>query len=93
MWTEEAVHPCHGKFVRMICHFGVGDLPALTASPQLFANKFSYDYQPLAYDCLEQWLFHKVRLEEAGTPLPLNLALYRQSKMVVNRYTGPVKVW
>ena len=93
VWTEEPVHPCAGKFVRMICHFGVGDLPRLTTSPQMFANKFTYHYQPLAYDCLEEWYFHKIQLEEAGRPLPLNLSLYEHSKLVKNRYTGPVKIW
>ncbi|XP_070179377.1 beta-1,3-galactosyl-O-glycosyl-glycoprotein beta-1,6-N-acetylglucosaminyltransferase-like isoform X2 [Littorina saxatilis] len=82
---------CKGKFVRDICHFGVGDLPLLTKSPQLFANKFSYDHQPLSYDCLEEWYFHKVELEDAGNPPPLNVSLYEQSPMVKYRYTGPVK--
>ncbi|XP_070180564.1 N-acetyllactosaminide beta-1,6-N-acetylglucosaminyl-transferase-like [Littorina saxatilis] len=83
---------CKGKFVRDICHFGVGDLPLLTKSPQLFANKFSYDHQPLSYDCLEEWYFHKVELEDAGNPPPLNVSLYEQSPMVKYRYTGPVKI-
>ncbi|KAK7088343.1 hypothetical protein V1264_022271 [Littorina saxatilis] len=80
IWGDRS--KCAGKFVRGICHFGVGDLPRLTSSPQLIANKFSYDHQPLAYDCLEEWYFHKVQLEEAGTPWPLNDSLYSHSDMV-----------
>ncbi|KAK7104117.1 N-acetyllactosaminide beta-1,6-N-acetylglucosaminyl-transferase-like [Littorina saxatilis] len=90
--AKEKYGGCHGKIVRGICHFGVGDLPLLTKSPQLFANKFSYDYQPLSYDCLEEWYFHKVELEDAGNPPPLNVSRYEQAPFVKYRYTGPVKI-
>nr|KAG5703703.1 hypothetical protein BaRGS_022992 [Batillaria attramentaria] len=82
-----------GKFVRWLCHFGVGDLPGLTLAPHLIANKFSYDFQPLAYDCLEEWYFHKVHLENSGRPPFLNVSLYKNSDMVRNVYTGPVQIW
>ena len=51
--------PCHGKIVRGVCVFGVGDLPALVRRRELFANKFYVTYEPLALDCLETWLRHK----------------------------------
>ena len=47
--------PCHGKRVRMICVFGVGDLPLLTTRRELFANKFHFDFHRRAYDWLEEW--------------------------------------
>jgi hypothetical protein len=50
---------CRGKMVRQICVFGVGDLPTLVSRPELFANKFYSDYEPLALDCLEAWLRYK----------------------------------
>jgi hypothetical protein len=55
--------PCHGKISRSICIFGVGDLPLLAERRELFANKFHADYMPLAYDCLEQLHYDRVRRE------------------------------
>ena len=47
--------PCHGKWVRGICIFGVGDLPWLHNRPELYANKLYADFQWLTYDCMEQF--------------------------------------
>ncbi|ESO83625.1 hypothetical protein LOTGIDRAFT_73453, partial [Lottia gigantea] len=41
------------NFKRSVCIFGMADLPILTIRPELFANKFHYEFEPLAYDCLE----------------------------------------
>ncbi|PVD19236.1 hypothetical protein C0Q70_19722 [Pomacea canaliculata] len=87
------VQPCDGRWVRHICHFAPGDLPRMIASSKLFANKFSYDYMPAAYDCLEEWYWHRVHLENSGRALPLNLSVYATSNLVTHRYTGPVRVW
>ena len=48
-----------GKFVRGICIFGIGDLPAMTSTKYLFANKFYLNYQYLAMDCLEELLWNR----------------------------------
>ncbi|KAL8578022.1 hypothetical protein ACOMHN_048798 [Nucella lapillus] len=96
LWSFVPNTKCHGRWVRFICHFGVGDLPTLISpsSPFLIANKFSYDYQPAAYDCLEQWYFDNVGRENAGGVLSLNLSLlYQQSPFVRYRYSGPVLIW
>ncbi|XP_062569798.1 N-acetyllactosaminide beta-1,6-N-acetylglucosaminyl-transferase-like [Saccostrea cucullata] len=50
---------CHGKYVRFICVFGIGDLKELVSQNTLFANKFYHDYQPLALKCLEEWHYNK----------------------------------
>ena len=47
---------CNGKFVRNICIFGLPDISKAVKDIGLYANKFFYDYEPLAYDCLEEWL-------------------------------------
>ncbi|XP_070191917.1 N-acetyllactosaminide beta-1,6-N-acetylglucosaminyl-transferase-like [Littorina saxatilis] len=88
IWDFYQNHPCAGKFIRNICQLGVGDLPRLTSSPFLIANKFLYDYQPLAYDCLEKWYFDKVRLENLGLAESINVSLYENSDIVKLRYTG-----
>ncbi|XP_070172951.1 beta-1,3-galactosyl-O-glycosyl-glycoprotein beta-1,6-N-acetylglucosaminyltransferase-like isoform X2 [Littorina saxatilis] len=93
VWSFQKYLPCGGRFVREICHLGVEDLQRLTTSSQMFANKFSYNYQPLAYDCLEEWLFWKIRREEEGRAVSLNLSLYESSVLTRLRYDGPVKVW
>ena len=52
--------PCHSKhWVRGVCIFGVADLPQLTQRHELFVNKFHQDYQPLAMDCMEEWLYNR----------------------------------
>ncbi|KAK7484555.1 hypothetical protein BaRGS_00024187 [Batillaria attramentaria] len=86
---------CKGKFVRGVCVFGVGDLPYLTQVPYLFANKFHYGFQPLAYDCLEEWYFLKIHHENIGRPIepPLNMTVYVNSYLAKDVYTGPVKLW
>ena len=50
---------CHGKFIRGVCVFGIGDLNELASKKELFANKFYSDYQYLALDCLEEYLYNR----------------------------------
>ena len=58
---EHFKHPCSGKYSRNICIFGAGDLVRLGSAKQLFANKFHVDFQPAAYDCIEEWIFNRTR--------------------------------
>ncbi|CAL8102127.1 unnamed protein product [Calicophoron daubneyi] len=56
--------PCGSwEWQRQICIFGVDDVPALKSSVYFFANKFVADFQPEAYDQMEQWLEFKVNYE------------------------------
>lgn len=76
--------PCLGKFVRNVCIFGILDLPYLTTLPHLFLNKFHWDYQYLARDCLEEWHFNRTIGEHLlGTKL--NLSYYGQWDFVWNQ--------
>ncbi|KAK3089238.1 hypothetical protein FSP39_002035 [Pinctada imbricata] len=52
-------NPCHGKFVRGVCVFGVEDLNELVSKKELFLNKLYIDYQPLTMDCLEEYIYNK----------------------------------
>ncbi|XP_033728967.1 N-acetyllactosaminide beta-1,6-N-acetylglucosaminyl-transferase-like [Pecten maximus] len=63
---------CHGKYVRGVCIYGLGDLPELVSRHELFANKFYRDYQPVALRCLEEWHFNKT-----FSFLPYELYYYR----------------
>ena len=51
--------PCHGRWQRWSCVFGIQDLPLLTTRRELFVNKLEEHYQPLALECLEQWHYYK----------------------------------
>ena len=57
---------------RFICMIGVKTLPELISSAygrQLFINKFPWDFQPRAWDCILAWHFHKVQEEKiTGRP-------------------------
>ncbi|KAK7489420.1 hypothetical protein BaRGS_00019364 [Batillaria attramentaria] len=80
---DKSRHPCGGHFVRHICHFGLPDVQRLVHSRHMVANKFSYDYQPLGYDCIEQWYFDKVRTEHAtGTISGVDTRYYRDLEIV-----------
>ena len=74
--------PCQGKFVRGVCVFGVGDLSMLVKLPYLFANKFHRDFQPLALDCMEEWIYN--RTFEKNT---LNLTYYKNLPFIRKKKT------
>nr|XP_022338576.1 beta-1,3-galactosyl-O-glycosyl-glycoprotein beta-1,6-N-acetylglucosaminyltransferase 3-like [Crassostrea virginica]XP_022338578.1 beta-1,3-galactosyl-O-glycosyl-glycoprotein beta-1,6-N-acetylglucosaminyltransferase 3-like [Crassostrea virginica] len=58
---EDDKPKCHGKYVRSVCVFGIGDLPWLGSRPQLIANKFDYHFDHLVLDCLEDLLRNRTR--------------------------------
>ncbi|XP_076812094.1 beta-1,3-galactosyl-O-glycosyl-glycoprotein beta-1,6-N-acetylglucosaminyltransferase-like [Clavelina lepadiformis] len=54
---DTSVYPrCTGHYSRGVCVYGVGDLPWLLEQHHLFANKFDYDVDPYAIECLDVWL-------------------------------------
>ncbi len=54
--------------------FGVLDLPSLLNRHELFANKFYLHTDPIAYQCVEELMLNRSKLD-----LPLNdAAFYRQ---------------
>ncbi|XP_050409404.1 beta-1,3-galactosyl-O-glycosyl-glycoprotein beta-1,6-N-acetylglucosaminyltransferase [Patella vulgata] len=56
IWDWDHGVTCHGKHVRSVCVLGSRDLPWLSLRPNIFANKFDIDYDPVAIDCLEQFI-------------------------------------
>lgn len=76
--------PCYGKRVRTICVFGVGDLPMLTSRKELFANKFHLDFEPLALECMEEWLFNLTLAEYAGV-VEFDTTFYKELDIVKNK--------
>lgn len=76
--------PCYGKRVRDICIFGVGDLPSLTNRKEVFANKFHWDFEPLALRCMEEWLLNMTIAEYSGK-IVLNTTYYANLDIVKNK--------
>jgi len=69
----------------MICIFGVGDLPLIASRPELFANKFYIDYQPLVFDCIEQLHYQRLHDEVlAGDAAEFDTSLYASQDFVRN---------
>ena len=65
MWRGYS-RQCHGKWVRSVCVYGVGDLPPMAKAYQLFANKFYYDLQPMTLRCLEERHYRWTREDVLG---------------------------
>ena len=63
MNKEQPKFPCHGKKVHSLCIFGIKDLPLLASREEMFVNKFHADFDPLAYDCMEELHFNRTRQE------------------------------
>ena len=54
----------------------------LAKSRHLVANKFTYDFYPLAYDCTEQWYFQRVRKEEKTGVVDVDTRYYSNLEIV-----------
>ena len=75
--------PCYGKRVSLVCIFGIGDLALLASRPELFANKFYIDYEPVTFDCMEQLHFQRLRVEiRAGKAAKFDTSLYAAQEFV-----------
>ena len=74
---------CHGKRVRQICIFGIGDLPLLASRQEMFANKFHLDYQPYTYQCMNEFIFNRTR-DEYFNQLKFNTSNYQSLEFIKN---------
>jgi len=72
---------CHGKRVRQICIFGIGDLPLLASRQEMFANKFHLDYQPYTYQCMDELIFNRTR-DEYFNQLKFNTSQYQSLEFI-----------
>ena len=74
-WTARFVNwgarNCYGYVVRGICIFSTIDLPVLSNRHELVANKFDLNRDPIAYQCLEELLLNRSKID-----LPLNDAKF-----------------
>ncbi|VDK48738.1 unnamed protein product [Anisakis simplex] len=58
VWTSKPNKFCTGTIVASSCVYGVGDIPILLRRYELVAHKFYLDYQPAAYFCVYQKIYH-----------------------------------
>lgn len=52
-------YKCMGELRHGICVFAIEDLPELVTRNEFFLNKFLLEYDPIAYQCMEEWLFSR----------------------------------
>ena len=71
---------CFGKWVRSVCVYGIGDLPALIKNKHLFANKFMLHVDPLAYECMEALIEQR-----SICPPPFNDTYYRNLRFIIKQ--------
>lgn len=81
VWQMGNRKACRGKFYHAICIVGVGDLARLDRSSAIFVNKLHANYQPLAYACLEERIFKKVR-DDVNGQTEFDLSFYRNKKIM-----------
>jgi len=77
-WSLSKNSTCAGKYVRWVCVLGVGDLGELLTRPEFFVNKFDLEYQPIAFECAERWLQHRVHC-----PHKFDVEFYRRLSFVI----------
>ncbi|CAH8452193.1 unnamed protein product [Schistosoma bovis] len=69
-----------GKIRNGICLIGISMLPSIPKRMELFANKFSENFEPIAYDCTENYIMEKVLAEMRTNQLSsnFNVSFYSQ---------------
>lgn len=58
LWKNNV--PCYGYYRNNICIFSTGDLSSLIERNEFFANKLLIEYDPIAYECMEEWLNKRI---------------------------------
>lgn len=58
------MYKCKGELRHNICVFSLEDIPELVTRNEFFANKFLLEYDPLTYQCVEEWLKNKISLHQ-----------------------------
>ncbi|XP_013381699.1 beta-1,3-galactosyl-O-glycosyl-glycoprotein beta-1,6-N-acetylglucosaminyltransferase [Lingula anatina] len=82
IWMWDRGVKCHGMLQRGVCVFSVEDLPWLLSKPQLFANKFYLEYDPILMECLEEVLENRTKI--ARPELFINWQYYNNLPHIKN---------
>ncbi len=60
----KGTYKCKGEYRHNICLFSMEDIPELVTRKEFFANKFQLEKNPIAYQCMEDWINKKVENKE-----------------------------
>lgn len=52
---------CGGTWLHKVCVLSLRDLSTLVQNRNLIVNKFKIDYDPLSYQCMEDWIDKRVK--------------------------------
>lgn len=52
---------CGGIWIHKVCVLSIRDLSTLVKNRNLIVNKFKIDYDPLSYQCMEDWIEKRTR--------------------------------
>ncbi len=66
LWSITTKNCIGGNLVRGVCIMSTGYLPILHTRKKLFVNKFHLTYEPLALDCLEQFIWYRTANQILG---------------------------
>ena len=61
-WNNK--YKCMGALRHNVCMFSLEDIPNLVSRAEFFVNKFLIDYDPIAYQCMEEWILNKISLHQ-----------------------------
>ena len=86
-WRKTSDENCHGRFVRNVCIYGLGDLPWLLRHENIVANKFYESYQPEALNCLEN-IMYQVLMSREGSQPNFNISFYKTLPHFKPRHEG-----
>lgn len=54
-----------------MCVFSIEDLPEMITRPHFVVNKFLLEYDPISYQCMEDWYLEREKIKA-----PLNMFFY-----------------
>lgn len=86
-YVKWADRPCiRGKIRNGICLIGIFILPNIPKRMEIFANKFDQDFEPIAYDCTENYVMEKVLKEMRDNQLDPNFNVTFYSQLYCSQY-------
>ncbi|CAH8456926.1 unnamed protein product [Heterobilharzia americana] len=83
-WAYEGCR--RGKSRHGVCLIGTYYLPFIPSRMEFFANKFSEDFQPIAYDCTEYYIMKKVLREMRSNQLDASFNVTFYSQLYCSQY-------
>ena len=76
LWFQKCLS---GLKTRAVCILGAKDLPVIVKNAYRFhlaANKFFWGFQPMVWDCLQEWRYKKIEKDYRTGKVALNTTSY-----------------